>query len=174
MLFFGKTADLFGRKIQVLTGMAFLSLFSFITAFSPNAITLNVLCGFLGFGTAAISPPAIGILFAAYPEGRRRNLVTGALGAANPIGFLLGSISSGLATRIFDWRASFLCISIFFFAMAIMAFWTMPLLIRSGKLSTMIKRFDYLGTVLTIMGMSLFSAALTYVSSSATLDRTLT
>jgi hypothetical protein len=60
MLFFTKTADLFGCKLQLLSGMAFLSVTSLTTAFAPNPIAMNVLCGFLGLGTAVVSPPAIG------------------------------------------------------------------------------------------------------------------
>ncbi|KAF4635779.1 hypothetical protein G7Y89_g2328 [Cudoniella acicularis] len=161
MLLFGKTADLFGRKTQLLAGMAFLALFSLITAFAPNAMAMDVLCGFLGLGTAIISPPAIGTLFASYPEGSRRNKAAGALGAGNPIGFILGSISSGIATRIFSWRASFIVISIFFFGMTIAAFWTMPSIPRSGSTRRIVREFDYIGTALIILGVALSSAALT-------------
>ncbi|CAG8983190.1 hypothetical protein HYALB_00004017 [Hymenoscyphus albidus] len=161
MLLFGKTADLFGRKAQLLLGMTFLGFFSLLAAFAPNAMALDIICGFLGVGTAIISPPAIGTLFAAYPEGKRRNKATGALGAGNPLGFVLGSMSSGLATRIWDWRASFIVISIFFFVMTAMAIWTMPSIPRIGNRREMMKSFDYLGTVLTITGVALFSAALT-------------
>lgn len=161
MLFFGKTADLFSRKIQLVAGMASLSLFSLITFFVPSPIAMNVLCGFLGLGTAVISPPAIGILFATYPEGRRRNKAAGALGSANPIGFIMGSISSGIATKLYSWRASFIVVSIFFFVMTLLAFWTMPALPRAGSLRTGIKQFDWLGTLLTIVGMALVCAALT-------------
>jgi MFS family permease len=163
MLFFGRTADLLGRKIQLLVGMAVLSLVSLITAFAPNAIAMNVLCGFLGLGTAAISPPAIGTLFAIYPEGRRRNKATGAISSGNPVGFILGSISSGISTTYFNWRASFIVITIFFFIMTLLAFWTMPSIPRSGNVRTVVKQFDYLGTALIIAGMALFSTALTYV-----------
>ena len=163
MLFSGKTADLLGRKIQLLAGMAFLSLVSLITAFAPTAIAMNVLCGFLGLGTAAISPPAIGTLFAIYPEGKRRNKATGALGSGNPVGFMLGSISSGLSTHFFNWRASFVVIAIFYFIITLLAFWTMPSIPRSGNVRTVVKQFDYLGTALTIVGLALFSTALTYV-----------
>jgi MFS family permease len=162
MLFFGKTADLFGRKIQLLTGMAFLGFFSLLTAFSPGAISMDVLCGFLGLGTAVISPPAIGTLFASYPEGKRRNLAAGALGAGNPLGFILGSISSGIATRIWSWRASFIVISIFFFVMTALAIWTMPSIPRIGNSRMAVKQFDYFGTVLTVVGMAMFTAGLTY------------
>lgn len=167
MLFFGKTADLLGRKTQLLVGLAFLSLFALVTAFTPNAIALNILCGFLGLGTAALSPPAIGILFTTYPEGRRRNQATGALGCGNPVGFVLGSISSGIVTKFFSWRASFIVIAIFFLIMTLLAYWTVPSIPRSGNTQMIVRQFDYLGTVMIVVGMALFSAALTYVSSLA-------
>lgn len=161
MLFFGKTADLYGRKTQLLAGMAFLSLISLVAAFAPNALTLNVFCGFLGLGTAVIAPPAIGTLFATYPEGTRLNKAAGALGSGNPVGFILGSISSGIATRIFNWRASFMVVAIFFFVMTVLAAWTMPTIPRPGHLGSLGRRFDYLGTALIVFGMGLFTAALT-------------
>ena len=161
MLFFGKTADLFGCKSQLCYGMAFLSLISLITFWTPNSMTMNILCGFLGLGTAAVSPPAIGALFATYPEGKRRNKATGALGSGNPVGFILGSMSSGLSTKIYGWRSSFVVICIFFFIMAAMAFWTMPNLPASGSKKTEFKRFDWWGTFLTITGMALLCAGLT-------------
>jgi MFS family permease len=165
MLFFGKTADLFGCKLQLLAGLAFLSITSLGTAFVPSPIGLNVLCGFLGLGTAVISPPAIGTLFATYPEGRRRNMATGALGCGNPIGLILGSVSSGIATKYSSWRASFVVIAIFFAMLAVSSFWTMPSTPRSGSLRSETRKFDYLGTVLTVVGFALVSAGLTYVPS---------
>jgi MFS family permease len=163
MLLFGKTADLLGRKLQLLAGMAFLGITSLATAFVPSPIALNILCGFLGLGTAVISPPAIGTLFATYPEGRRRNKATGALGCGNPIGFILGSVSSGIATKYYSWRASFIVIAIFFAIMTVSSFWTMPSTPRAGSLRSEARQFDYLGTVLTIIGFALVSAALTFV-----------
>jgi MFS family permease len=165
MLFFGKTADLFGRKLQLLSGMAFLSLTSLATGFVPNSIAMNVLCGFLGLGTAVVSPPAIGTLFATYPEGRRRNKATGALGTGNPVGFILGSFSSAIATKYYSWRASFIVVAIFFAFMTVSSFWTMPSIPRAGPLRVEVRQFDYLGTVLTVVGMALVSAALTFVCS---------
>lgn len=87
--------------------------------------------------------------------------MTGALGCGNPLGFVFGSISSGVATKYSSWRESFIVVAIFFFAMMLMAFWTVPSIPRAGSLSVMIRQFDYLGTVLTVIGMGLFSAALT-------------
>jgi len=165
MLFFGKTADLFGGKMQLCTGMGFLSLCAFCTFFAPNPILMNVFCGFLGLGTAVVSPPAIGALFASYPEGKRRNMATGALGSGNPVGFILGSISSGLVTRVWGWRASFIVIGIFFLIMALLSLWTVPSIPRSGSIKSGMKRFDWFGTTLAISGVGLVCAALTYVDS---------
>jgi MFS family permease len=165
MLLFGSTADLLGRKVQLLTGLFSISIFSLLTAFSPSAIPLLVLCGLLGLGTACISPPAIGTLFATYPEGRRRNLVTGALGCGNPVGFILGSVSSGLATKYYGWRASFMVVAGFFFVMAVAAVWAVPSLGRKGNVKKAVRRFDYVGAGLTVLGMALLTAGLTYVLS---------
>lgn len=81
MLPSGKMADLFGMKPQLVGGLLFLATAALITGFMKNSLAVNVLCGFIGLGTAMICPPAIGTLFATYPESRRRNRVTGALGA---------------------------------------------------------------------------------------------
>ncbi|KAK2624927.1 hypothetical protein QTJ16_005296 [Diplocarpon rosae] len=161
MLFCSKTADLFGRKLQLLVGLLLLSLFSLLTAFAPDPVSMNVLCGFLGLGTAIIAPPAMGTLFATYPAGIRRNRVTGAMGAANPLGFIFGSMSSGLATKYASWRQSFFVVAVFFFVMGVMAVWTMPSMPRCESSSQLIKEFDYLGTVLAIAGLACISAALT-------------
>jgi len=161
MLFFGKTADIFGKKLQLLLGMLWLSACSLITAFIPSALLMNIFCGLLGLGTAAIAPPALGVLFATYPEGKRRNAATGALGCGNPVGFVLGSLSAGVATHLSGWRASFIVIAVFFFLLTILAFWTVPQLPRNGDMKLAIKQFDYLGSILIAIGMGLFTAALT-------------
>ncbi|CAD6444790.1 36beb847-6013-4cb5-932c-10fda2537f54 [Sclerotinia trifoliorum] len=161
MLFFGKVADEMGRKIQLLIGLLFMSAFSLIAAWSPGPIELIVICGFLGLCTAVIAPPALGILFAAYSEGRRRNMACGALGTGNPVGFILGSVSSGLAVKYYGWRASFIVMAIFFFLMVILAFWTVPVIARVGNRAEAIRRFDYAGSLFIVLAVALISAGLT-------------
>jgi len=131
------------------------------TSFVPSPKSMLVLCGFLGIGTAMIGPPAIGILLDIYPEGQRRNKVTGVLGAGNPVGFIIGSFSSGLAAKYWSWRSSFLVISIFFLAMTTLAVCTIPSIPQPGSRSRAVQKFDYFGTALIVVGMALVSAALT-------------
>ncbi|TGO60782.1 hypothetical protein BELL_1187g00020 [Botrytis elliptica] len=161
MLFFGKVADEMGRKIQLLIGLLFMSAFALVAAWSPGPYELIVICGLLGICTAAIAPPALGILFTAYPEGRRRNMACGALGTGNPLGFILGSISSGLAVKYYGWRASFVVMAIFFFLLVILAFWTVPVITRVGNRSDAIRRFDYAGSIFIVLAVALVSAGLT-------------
>lgn len=162
VLFFGKTADLFGGKVQIIFGTILLSITSLFVFLASRPMSILILCGFLGVGTAMIGPPAIGVLLATYPEGRRRNRVTGALGAGNPLGFVIGSISSGLATTYWNWRSSFMVMAIFFLVMTTFVVWTVPSTRQpSGSRKTMIKTFDYLGAVFMIIGTALVSAGLT-------------
>lgn len=165
-LFFGKPADVFEHKHQVFCGMVWISIFSLATAFAPSPIAMNVLCGFLALGTAIIYPPATRIMLATYPENHRRNKAMVVLGAANPIGFTLGSISSGVATKYWSWRAAFCTNSVFFFLMAVLSLWTMPKFPKSGNVKMQMRQFDYLGTALMTVGMALVFAGLTYVNSS--------
>ncbi|TEY75053.1 hypothetical protein BOTCAL_0066g00160 [Botryotinia calthae] len=161
MLFFGKVADELGRKIQLLIGLLSMSAFSLVAAWSPGPYELIVVCGLLGMCTAAIAPPALGILFAAYPEGRRRNMACGALGTGNPVGFILGSVSSGLAVKYYGWRASFVVMAIFFLLLVLLAFWTVPVITRVGNRSDAIRRFDYAGSIFIVLAVALISAGLT-------------
>ncbi|KAG4033971.1 hypothetical protein MFRU_004g04660 [Monilinia fructicola] len=161
MLLSGKVADELGRKMQLLIGLLSMSAFSLIAAWAPGPIELIVVCGFLGLCTAVIAPPAVGILFATYPEGPRRNMACGVLGTGNPVGFILGSVSSGLAVKYHGWRASFVVQAIFYLVMVIIASWTVPVIPKYGNRDQAIRQFDYAGSVFIILGVALLSAGLT-------------
>lgn len=163
MLFFGKMADIFGYKIQLCAGTSFLALVSFGMFWAHNPVLMIVLCAFLGLGTAVITPPAVGAIMATYPEGRRRNKVTGALGAGNPIGFIVGSMSAGASSEIYGWRAPFLTLSVIFTLMCALCLWALPKIPASGNTMTELKRFDWLGTFLTVGAMALVCTGLTFV-----------
>jgi MFS family permease len=144
--------------------MAAFSLSSLIAGFATNALYLDTFTGLLGLFSAASVPPAIGILGAAYEvPSKRKNYAFACFSAGNPVGFVLGSILSGVAERLFSWRASFwlLCIiyAVFFGA----ALWTVPRTqgdTEKFNLGTL-KRFDFLGIGLSMAGIALFCSSLT-------------
>ncbi|KAI0971492.1 MFS general substrate transporter [Xylaria arbuscula] len=163
----GQLADLLGRKAMFITGMAGFSLFSLLVAFAQNPFWLLIVCGVLGIPAAMVVPPAIGILGAAYAvPSKRKNAAFSSFSAGNPLGFVFGTILCGVATQLFNWRAAFILLSIIWAVFTVFAFWAVPnvetferapLKQRLGAL----RHFDYVGTVLTILGTGMFAAGLT-------------
>ncbi|KAL7934691.1 MFS general substrate transporter [Trichoderma chlorosporum] len=140
----GQLTDLLGRKAFFITGMV---------GFSISTV---------------IVPPAIGILGAAYSEpSKRKNWAFACFSAGNTVGFGLGSIIMGISTRIFDWRAGFFFFTILWGLLAIVSIWVVPNIEAFGpgpfgkRLTAALKKFDIIGTALTIVGVGLFTTALT-------------
>ncbi|EHK17309.1 uncharacterized protein TRIVIDRAFT_195256 [Trichoderma virens Gv29-8] len=145
----GQLTDLLGRKSFFIAGMVGVSVSSLILGFSQNPFRMNILCGFLGLFSAVIVPPAIGILGAAYSEpSKRKNWAFACFSAGNPVGFGLGSIIMEISAKIFDWRAGF-----FFFTIL----WGLLTIVLTAAL----KKLDIIGIALTIVGVGLFTTALT-------------
>ncbi len=89
LLFFGRVADLFGRRLLFLVSLAFFSVCLLITGFATNAYFLDVFCGLLGLSSAASVPPAIGKLGAVYDKpSRRKNRAFACFSGGNPVGFV--------------------------------------------------------------------------------------
>lgn len=129
------------------------------------------MCGVLGLASAMLVPPAIGILGAAYSEpSQRKNWAFACFSAGNPLGFALGSIVCGIAARIFNWRAGFILMAIIWAILGVASIWILPSVEAfepapfKTRLRVALKRFDSLGTVLTVLGIGMLTAALTYAS----------
>jgi MFS family permease len=179
------------------------SLATGLSARTPLA--LDVAQGLLGLCCAAVVPPAAGILGAAYATpSRRKNVVFACLSSGNPLGFVAGSLVSGIAVRVGgNWRAAYVVLAIIAAAWAAVGVWAVPSesavagenparassVVESGsrhgiggdrkrwnlparawravrrwevrKAAAVLKRFDAVGTVLTILGTGLFTASLT-------------
>lgn len=103
----GQMADLLGRKLMYLAGMGSFAVFVLILGFAQNPFWMDVLLGVLGISCAMVVPPAGGILGAAYGKpSKRKNLAFAAFSAGNPVGFVFGSITCGIATMLFNVSAS--------------------------------------------------------------------
>lgn len=89
LLFFGRLADLFGRKWLFVGALLLFAIFALAAGFSDDPITLDVMNGFLGLTSAAAVPPAIGALGATYATpSKRKNYVFACFSAGNPLGFV--------------------------------------------------------------------------------------
>lgn len=163
LLFFGSVADLFGRKSMFIGSMLLYSVFCIAAGFSKTGLTLDILDGVLGIFSASAVPPAQGMLGVIYQTpGQRKNKVFACFSAGNPLGFVFGTIFGGLATQIFNWRAGFWLLAIVYLVISIVAVFTVPNDV--AKKATLdketLKKLDLPGTVMTILGIGMFCAAL--------------
>ncbi|KAK1752141.1 putative major facilitator superfamily protein [Echria macrotheca] len=165
----GQLADLLGRRATFIIGMGSFSALALLGAFARDPLWMDVVCGAVGVCSAMVVPPAIGIMGAAYGvPSKRKNLAFSAFGAGNPLGFVFGSILSGVATKIFGWRAAFVLIAILWACFTVLAFWTIPRVEAypvgqplKTRLRLFVRTFDSVGTVLTIFGTGLLTAGIT-------------
>ncbi|KAF2471132.1 uncharacterized protein BDR25DRAFT_223842 [Lindgomyces ingoldianus] len=163
LLFFGSIADLFGRKSMFIGSMLLFSIFCLGAGFSRSGLTLDILNGVLGIWSASAVPPAQGMLGVIYEKpSPRKNKAFGCFSAGNPLGFVFGSIFSGLATQLFSWRASFWLLAIVYLVVTIVAIFTVPndKTVKVEWSQETVKRLDLPGTAMTILGIGLFCAAL--------------
>lgn len=163
LLFFGKLADLFGRKSMFVGSLFLYAVFALAAGFSKDPLTLDVLSGLLGLVSASSVPPAVGLLGIIYEKpSKRKNAAFACFSAGNPLGFVFGTVFSGIATQIFNWRASYYLIAIIFLLFSVIGWFTIPRDPSAKETFTWqtVKRFDIVGTILTIAGIGMFSAAL--------------
>ncbi|KAM7199917.1 Major Facilitator Superfamily domain containing protein [Naviculisporaceae sp. PSN 640] len=168
----GQLADLTGRKTMFIAGLGSFSAFSLLVAFSKNAYWMDIVSGILGISSAMVVPPAIGIMGAAYDKpSKRKNLAFSAFSAGNPLGFVFGSILSGLITRPFErggrdgWRAAYVMVAVLWAGFTVLAIWGVP---TEGtkesfgvRMRSFLKVFDSTGTILTIFGTGMLTAGIT-------------
>ncbi|KAK3115505.1 hypothetical protein LTR53_005081 [Teratosphaeriaceae sp. CCFEE 6253] len=163
LLFFGKLADLFGRKSLFVGSLFLFSVFALVAGFAKTGISLDILNGVLGLMSASGVPPALGLLGVVYEKpSKRKNYAFACFSAGNPLGFIFGTIFGGIATNLFGWRASFWLIAIIFLCTTFVGLWTIPKDFTAKEPANLetLKRFDILGTVFVIFGIGMFSAAL--------------
>ncbi|QSZ30035.1 hypothetical protein DSL72_004553 [Monilinia vaccinii-corymbosi] len=163
MLFFGKIADMFGRRSIMLIGLFLTSFLSLAAGFSKNALTLNILNGVIGLVAAFMIPSAQGILGSVYEQpSKRKNYAFACYSSGNHLGFTFSAILSGIVTQAFGWSASFWLIAIIYLVVAVVSCFTVPI-DTSDKLPLgmkSLKEFDFVGALLTIVGIGLFSAGI--------------
>lgn len=166
LLTFGKLADMFGRKRLFITAMAGFTLAVLIAGFANNAIYMNIFSGILGLFSAAAVPPAVGTLGAVYGRpSKRKNRAFACFSSGNPLGYVGGMVVSGIASHEYNWRASFWVLAVIYAVFTALTAWTVPKdnFQRTPADREAIRKFDIPGTVLIVVGFSLFSSSLSLV-----------
>ena len=106
-LFFGRVADLFGRKRLFIAGMALLGIGSLVGGLATEPGLLLAARGAQGLATAAVTPAALSLLTTSFPEGPLRDKSLGLNGSLMAAGFTTGAILGGFLTDLLSWRWAF-------------------------------------------------------------------
>ncbi|MET3176657.1 UNVERIFIED_ORG: EmrB/QacA subfamily drug resistance transporter [Arthrobacter sp. UYCu721] len=106
-LFFGRVADLFGRKRVFIAGMALLGIGSLVGGLATDPGLLLTARVAQGLATAAVTPAALSLLTTSFPEGPLRDKALGLNGSLMAAGFTTGAILGGLLTDLLSWRWAF-------------------------------------------------------------------
>jgi len=106
-LFFGRVADLFGRRQFFLASMILLGVGSLLGGLATNAAMLLLARTLQGIATAMVTPVAFALLTTSFEEGALRDRALGLNGALLSAGFTVGSILGGVLTSLFSWRWAF-------------------------------------------------------------------
>ena len=166
LLFFGRVADLFGRRLVLLFGMTCYPACLLIAGFATSPVFLDIFCGLIGLCSAASVPAAIGTLGAAYSQpSRRKNIAFACFSSGNPLGFGAGALISGVVNRLTSWRASFWTLAVIYGLVAAFSWWTVPFDDSHSPCAlerAALTRLDWLGAIAIIAGLGLLLSGITY------------
>ena len=107
LLLGGRAADLLGRRLIFMIGLAVFTLASLGCALATTDWSLIALRGAQGLGAAIILPAALSIVMNMFPEGAERNKALGLWGAVGASGATVGVLAGGLLTRYAGWEYIF-------------------------------------------------------------------
>ncbi|KAG1736563.1 major facilitator superfamily domain-containing protein [Suillus lakei] len=152
LLFFGRIADLYGRKKAFIFGSLFQLVFSLGGSFVNAGQTLVILRGFQGLGAAALIPSAVGILAHAFPPSRARSIAFSTFAAGAPVGGAFGTMVGGTVTQLSQqhWRATFYVAASFSAMCCIGALASFD---ADKKYADVDKRIDWIGAILVTSGL---------------------
>jgi EmrB/QacA subfamily drug resistance transporter len=147
-LFFGRVADLFGRKRLFLVGMVLLGVASLIGGLAQAPLVLIVARAGQGIATAMITPAALSLMTTTFSEGPARSRVLGLNGALMAAGFTAGAVLGGVLTGTVSWRWAFIINVVVAGAVLAVA----PFVLRDQR-SDQRPRLDVPGAVTVTLGL---------------------
>ncbi|MET7934018.1 MFS transporter [Streptomyces sp. NPDC005322] len=106
LLFFGRVADLYGRRRLFLTGLALFTVASLLTTLAWDPASFLVGRAAQGLGAAAVVPTGMSLLTTTFPEGPRRERALGISGTLLSLGFTIGMVLGGAMTDTLGWRST--------------------------------------------------------------------
>ncbi|KAI3320868.1 MFS general substrate transporter [Xylariaceae sp. AK1471] len=168
LLFFGSLSDVVGSKASYIVGSFFSAVWILACGLSRTGVQLIVFRAIHGTAISMCLPSSISILTANFPTGKLRNAAFACLGAAQPMGFLIGLIIGGILTDLVSWRLGFYIVAGINAFVLVVSVFCVPNDTRQHGL--VLQRFrdeiDWIGVLVISTALGLLS----YVLASITID----
>jgi EmrB/QacA subfamily drug resistance transporter len=104
LLLGGRAADLIGRRLVFMGGLALFTGASLVCGLSTSSAMLIGARGVQGLGAAIVTPAALSIISTTFTEGSERNKALGAWGAVGGGGAAAGVVMGGVLTKYLGWE----------------------------------------------------------------------
>jgi EmrB/QacA subfamily drug resistance transporter len=156
LLLGGRAADILGRRLVFLGGIAVFTVASLLAGLAWSEGSLIAARAAQGLGAAIITPAALSILSVTFPEGRERNIALGAWGAVGGFGAVAGVLLGGVLTDALSWEWIFF-VNV---PVGVLGFVVAPFLLQESR-DAHVTRFDVPGAVLVTGGLSTLVYAVT-------------
>ncbi|WVR04537.1 hypothetical protein IAU60_001544 [Kwoniella sp. DSM 27419] len=158
----GRAGDIFGPKLVWSAGALILAISNLGSGFCKSPVPFDVTRALAGLGAALALPNALAILGRTYPPGKMRNIVFAILGALAPAGFMFGGAIAAVFAVLVDVRWIWWFVAIFTFAFLLLGLYILPpdsltSPPNQAPLSSRMRQFDYIGSVLLVFAMGLFN-----------------
>ncbi|KAK6860618.1 Major facilitator superfamily transporter [Apiospora arundinis] len=168
--FWGRLADIVGRRFIFRFGLACVSLSCLVAPFAPEEVSFDIFLALQGLGAAAATPSAVGIIFGVFPQGQSQIYAMSAFSAGFPLGNVIGNILGGIIAQSLNWRWIFWIMAI---ATAIsygLSLLLIPPLAKDieiqsvplgQRLKTLVQEMDWVGLLMSLAMLLLLLVALT-------------
>ncbi|KAG7195947.1 uncharacterized protein KQ657_002333 [Scheffersomyces spartinae] len=157
----GRLGDLFGLKHMVMAGWIWMSIWTLINGllYYSASVPFFIVCrAFSGIGFALSVPSGMGILGRVYPNGPRKHLVFGLLGACGPTGATGGVLLGAICAKYIWWPWYFWIVSITALIFCILSYYFLPD-VNNCKTWEDFKfacsQFDFLGSAVGVIALIL-------------------
>jgi EmrB/QacA subfamily drug resistance transporter len=156
LLLGGRAADLIGRRLVFIVGVAVFTAASLVCGLAQSEGMLIASRTVQGLGGAIISPAALSIVTTSFEEGAERNKALGVWGALGGSGAAVGVLAGGVLTQYLSWRwIFFVNVPVGALVLALT-----PRIVPESRREGAERRYDALGAVLVSSGLALFVYAI--------------
>ncbi|WOO80487.1 Efflux pump terJ [Vanrija pseudolonga] len=161
LLFAGRMADIWGRKLLFISGLIASIAFSFISGGMRHTLALCIIRAFTGLGLAVATPAGFGIIGVTFRQEPGRTIAFAVFGLGNPIGASVGVLVGGAVAGInaHGWQYFHFVLGGLALIPLILGLFVIPRDLAKNQATD--KRIDWLGGLLITAALCLFTFSIT-------------